>query len=123
MNRFRRNIQPYVDAELVQARAWELRGDAARAFAHLERAHVLGQDSTVLHVYVHWLMLGWAVRNVRVGEFFGQVFRLVGAATKTVFGLVPAGNTGGADVSPFQRMPVAPDLALPIHYARSGRQR
>jgi len=62
-------------------------------FQHLENAHVLGQKSTYWHVKVHWLMLLLAVRNLETKEIFGQIFRMVGAATKTAIGLVPAGNT------------------------------
>jgi hypothetical protein len=71
---------------------------------------VLGQASTIEHVRTHCLMLLWAVRNKAPRELLGQVFRIVGAATKTAFGLVPRGNTGGADVSPFQPMRVPADL-------------
>ena len=39
-----------------------------------------------------------------------KLFGIVGAATKTFVGLVPHGNTGGANVSAFRRMPIAPDL-------------
>lgn len=65
-------------------------------------------------------MLVWAARNYSVREMLGQIFRIVGAATKTAFGLVPQGNTGGANVSPFKKMPIAPDLAALIHKAKSG---
>src|SRR5690554_7128041 len=44
---------------------------------------------------------------------------IVGAATKTAFGLVPSGNTGGADVSPFKKMPIDPKLAALIQKAKS----
>lgn len=43
-----------------------------------------------------------------------------GAATKTAIGLVPQDNTGGANVSPFKRMPIPPDLAAVTHKAKSG---
>ncbi|WP_288389267.1 DUF3703 domain-containing protein, partial [uncultured Alteromonas sp.] len=33
--------------------------------------------------------------------------RIVGAATKTAIGLVPKGNTGGTDISPFKRLPIS----------------
>ena len=106
MSRFAENIRPYVDAELSAARA-----DAEHEFAHLERAHVLGQASTREHVRVHWRMLcgpgGIAMR----ASSFGQLFRIAGAATKTFIGLVPAGNTGGANVSPVRAMPLDPELA------------
>jgi hypothetical protein len=98
----------------------ETHGESAVAFAHLERAHVLGQASTVEHVRVHWHMLVWALRQRRPGECLGQAFRIAGAATKTAIGLVPYGNTGGSDVSPFKRMPIEPELEKLIQQARSG---
>jgi hypothetical protein len=113
---FAHNIRPHVDAELRAARE-----DAACGFMHLERAHVLGQASTREHVRVHWHMLLWAWRHRDARELFGQVYRLVGAATKTFIGLVPAGNTGGANVSPVEPMPVDPELAAIIQRANQRR--
>jgi hypothetical protein len=55
-------------------------------------------------------MLAWALRNRDASEFFGQLIRIVGAATKTALGLVPTGNTGGAGVSALRPMPVPADL-------------
>ena len=88
-------------------------------FSHLGNAHVIGQESTYWHVKVHWLMLLWAVRNSNPKEFLGQIFRIVGAATKTAIGLVPQGNTGGANVSPFKIMPIRPEHASIIHRAKT----
>lgn len=122
MNRFSENIRPHVDAEIERAAAATREGDAGRAFTHLERAHVLGQASTREHVRVHWLMLLWGIRQRSIREIAGQVFRIVGAATKTAIGLVPSGNTGGANVSPFRRLPVAPELAAIISDASAGRR-
>lgn len=110
---FADRIRPHVDAELRAAAA-----DDTGGFAHLERAHVLGQPSTREHVRVHWRMLVWAVKHRDIREFAGQVVRLTGAATKTFIGLVPAGNTGGASVSAFRSMPVDPELARIISAAR-----
>lgn len=117
MTRYARCIRPHVDAELAAARA----APPAAAFGHLERAHVLGQASTVEHVRVHWRMFRWGLAQRDVRECAGQLLRIVGAATKTAIGFVPEGNTGGANVSPFRRMPVAPDLAARIREARDGR--
>ncbi len=114
MSRFADNIRPYVDAELRAAEA-----GGPNAFAHLERAHVLGQASTREHVRVHWRMLRWGLARRDLREVLGQVFRLAGAATKTFVGLVPVGNTGGANVSPFRPMPVDPELAVIIERAQS----
>jgi hypothetical protein len=114
-------IRPHVEAELQAADDAERAGDAARAFTHLERAHVLGQASTALHVRAHWRMFVWGWRRGSLRECLGQLMRLAGAATKTAIGLVPSGNTGGSNVSPFKPLPVAPDLAALIARARESR--
>lgn len=118
--RFSERVAPYVESELTSAVQARSAGDTRQEFFHLERAHVIGQESTYWHVKVHVLMLLWAVRNHSVREVLGQLFRIVGAATKTAFGLVPQGNTGGANVSPFKKMPIAPELAASIKKAKSG---
>jgi len=117
MSAFADNIRPFVDAELRAAAE-----DPQKEFWHLERAHVLGQASTREHVRVHVRMLGWALRHRDAGEFFGQLMRIVGAATKTFIGLVPAGNTGGANVSAVHPMPLDPELAAIIDQARAARK-
>ena len=80
---------------------------------------MLGQAATREHVRVHWQMLRWALRHRDAREFFGQVFRMTGAATLTIIGMVPTGNTGGANVSPVKPMPLDPELAAIIDRARS----
>ena len=119
---FGNRIRAYVDLELNAAHAAEQAGDALATFRHLERAHVLGQGSTVQHVRVHMLMLVWGLRHHNLREVAGQVSRIVGAATKTWLGLIPQGNTGGANVSAFKAMPIPDDLADLIDVARSPRQ-
>ena len=90
----------------AQARA---AADLDRAFAHLERAHVLGQRSTRRHVRSHLAMLavGWARGDAR--ELVGQMSRLVAALLFSRL-WVPAGNTGGANVNALRPMPVPDDL-------------
>lgn len=122
MSRFGRRIRPHVDAELREAGEAEARGDASTAFAHLERAHVLGQASTLQHVRVHWRMLRFGMRRRDTRECLGQLLRIGGAATKTAFGLVPDGNTGGSNLSPFRRMPIAPELEARIDQARASSE-
>ena len=112
MSNFSRHVRPYVQIELAAANACEKREDFAASFRHLERAHVLAQASTGDHVRVHWRMLLWAVRQRKTHEITGQILRIAGAATKTAIGLVPRGNTGGSNVSPFRRMPIPEDLAI-----------
>ena len=119
MSRFGRNIAPFVDAELSRAHEAGSAGRAHLAFFHLERAHVLGQASTYLHLRVHLQMLRWGWQQRSLGEVRGQLLRLVGALSMTAVGLVPEGNTGGADASPFRPMPVPPELGAMIRRARS----
>ena len=102
-------IRAHVQAELDAAAV--LAADPTACFRRLERAHVLSQVSTPEHVRVHCHMLIWGIRQRSGREVAGQILRIAGAATKTAVRLVPAGNTGGANVSPFRSMPVPGDLA------------
>jgi hypothetical protein len=111
---FNKNIKPHVEKEIGLAQQARIQGDAAIEFTHLENAHVLGQASTYLHTKVHLLMLFWAIRQFNFKEALGQVMRIIGAATKTAIGFIPAGNTGGTNVSPFKVLPVSPKLATII---------
>lgn len=117
-SRFARRIRPSVQAELEAAAACEAKGRTGPAFKHLERAHVLGQAATVEHVRVHWAMLRVALRHNQVHEALGQAWRIVGAASKTWL-WVPAGNTGGTNVSGFKPMPVPAELQRLIDAART----
>lgn len=119
MTSFLRKIAPSINAEHRKACEARTARDTQAEFTHLERAHVLGQESTYWHTKVHFLMLMFAVRNKKMREIVGQIIRLIGAVTKTVFGLFPRGNTGGANVSPFRKMPISADLAILIERARS----
>ena len=98
-----------IDAETGAALDASRRGDHAKAFHHLERAHILGQRITLRHVYVHWLMLkhGIVTRNPR--EILGQTLRIIAAALFSRI-WVPTGNTGGANVSAMRPMPIPDDL-------------
>ena len=116
--RFARRIHPHVERELRAAARHEARGEFSSAFECLERAHVLGQASTVEHVRVHLAMLRWALRQGVAAEAAGQAWRVLGAALKTWL-WVPVGNTGGANVSATRPMPVPPDLQAILDADRS----
>ena len=118
-NSFSKNITPFVNSELELAARARESGNIITEFQHLENAHVIGQESTYWHVKVHGLMFLWAIRNAQLNELLGQSFRIVGAATKTAFGLVPQGNTGGANVSPFKVMPIKAEHQVIINTAKS----
>ncbi|GHB72570.1 hypothetical protein GCM10008107_22460 [Psychrosphaera saromensis] len=115
---FTKNIKPFVDAELQLASIAYSQADKVNAFKHLENAHVIGQNSTYLHVKVHCLMFVWALKERKLKELLGQIMRIFGAATKTAIGLVPEGNTGGANVSPFKVMPISTEHA---HYIKTAK--
>lgn len=89
------------------------------AFHHLERAHVLGQGNTFEHTRVHlrMLLLGSKMHSLR--EIFGQIIRVIGAATKTPLGIYPSGNTGGSNVWFFKPMPIAADLRKILDESKS----
>mgnify|MGYP006193548805 FL=1 len=118
---FTQKIASYVNTELIKAKHANSLGDFQLEFAHLERAHVLGQESTFWHVKVHLLMLAWALRNTSASEITGQIVRILGALAVTPLGLVPLGNTGGANVSPFEKMAIDPELSALIKKAKSGK--
>lgn len=119
--RFTKNIAPFVRAEIHQAKIAQQTGRFDTEFSHLENAHVLGQESTYWHVKTHGLMLLWALRHSNIKECLGQLLRIIGAATKTAIGLVPQGNTGGSNVSPFKVMPIKPEYEKIIAMAKGKK--
>ena len=122
MSEFGHRIRPYVERKILVAYQAEARRRPDIAFSHLERAHILGQASTVQHVRAHWHMFLWNIRQRHVREWLGQVIRIVGAAMSTAVGLVQQGNTGGTNVNPFNRMPLPPELTERIDEVHtSGR--
>jgi Protein of unknown function (DUF3703) len=107
------------DHDIAEARRLTMAGDLQAAFAHLERAHVIGQNHVVPHVRVHWLMLQIEWRRSRPVAVLGQLVRIVLGALGSAVGVVPAGNTGGTNISMFKRLPVEPGLQAII----DGRSR
>lgn len=95
--------------ELAEGHACLEQGDLIGAFARFERAHILGQRSTRMHIRAHaaMLKLGWTRRDHR--EVIGQLSRIVAAALFSRI-WVPEGNTGGANVSALKPMPIPDDL-------------
>ena len=74
------------ESEISLAQLLIARGELEQGFAHLERAHVIGQAFVAPHVRSHWLMLKVEFMRGRPVAAFGQV------------------------ISMFQRMPIAPEL-------------
>lgn len=80
------------------------------AINHLERAHIVGQRYFWHHLISHlWMLrMAWVRQDVR--EAAGQFTRILAVPLGYVFGWVPVGNTGGANVSPIRPMPIPLDL-------------
>ncbi len=111
------------DQEIRDAEQRIAVGDLDRAFAYLERAHVLGQPFVGPHVRAHWLMFRIELRRGRGGAVVGQVLRILLGAIGSVIGVVPVGNTGGTNISMFQRLPVSPELQAIIDGTSSSDRR
>jgi len=97
-------------AERERARDARTRGDATEEWRHLERAHILSQPMAWPHLVTHAAMLAAARRRRDRRELAGQLLRLLLAVPGSVSGRYPAGNTGGADVSALQPVPIPDDL-------------
>jgi len=109
-DRSKHTLKEAIRNELALAESLETSGDLHLAFHHLERAHVLGQASTYEHTRIHWRMFKIAIRQSSPGEIWGQIIRIIGASTKTPFGIYPKGNTGGSNIWFFKTIPVPSDL-------------
>jgi Protein of unknown function (DUF3703) len=104
--RLRSAFESEFDAADVRRRE----GDLDRAFHHLERAHILGQQYVATHVRTHLAMLRIGVARRDLREIVGQLVRIPAAALGSALGVAPGGNTGGADVGFFAQMEIPPDL-------------
>lgn len=98
------------DNEIALARKLIAKGELETGFAHIERAHVIGQAFVAPHAKSHWLMLMLEFRRRRRVAAFGQIIRLVLGILGSALGAVPIGNTGGSNVSMFEKMPITPEL-------------
>ena len=103
-------VRQAFEFEMAAARTAYGQQAFARAFAHLERAHILGQRSLTRHWRAHWWMLKVGVRLQDRREVAGQLVRLLAVIPGFIFGWIPLGNTGGANVSAVRPMPLPDDL-------------
>lgn len=85
-------------------------GELDRAFAQLERAHILGQRHVIAHTRSHWWMLKIGLKRRDGREIRGQLLRIPAGIVGSALGRVPIGNTGGANVNPLQPMPIPEEL-------------
>ena len=83
--------------------------DYTQSFAHLERAHILGQRHYIPHVRNHYWMYKVAIKKGDAREAVGQIARVI-MSIGSLIGTVPLGNTGRARISPIKPMPIPEDL-------------
>lgn len=76
------------------------------AFSSLEEAHVLGQKYVIPHTLSHLYMLKIAIKRRDFPEILGQLFRIPTGFLGSLVGILPTGNTGGSNISPFKRMEI-----------------
>ncbi|NUP05956.1 MAG: DUF3703 domain-containing protein [Polyangiaceae bacterium] len=111
MNRdHERALRAHVDAELERAGEALQARSVERAWASLERAHVLSQPSAGLHTRVHAAMLVLAIRTGDIREIFGQIVRVAVGGLGSALGRFPVGNTGRARVPIMAEMPIPRDV-------------
>jgi hypothetical protein len=103
-------LKIYYCKELELYREYLNKKELPKAWQQLERAHVLGQSYPFQHTEVHWLMLKFGIRIKSTKEIIGQIPRLLVGGVKSFVGVIPVGNTGGANVPPLKSMPIEKEL-------------
>lgn len=115
-----KTLKPYYQDELSKAQSALLKNELQKSWYHLERAHILGQPYPVAHTAVHWKMLKFGIKIKNGKEIIGQLPRLVFGGVKSFVGIVPIGNTGGANVPPLKPMEIPDDLASIINNTKTN---
>jgi len=105
-----KRLKQYFDTELEKYKFAYSNGELKRAWSHLERAHILGQQYPYAHTYVHWKMLQFGIKIKNGKEILGQIPRLIFGGVKSFVGSVPIGNPGGANVPPLKPFPIEKEL-------------
>lgn len=112
-------LNKFFQKELVQAETLFEQNNFFQSWQHLERAHILGQPYPYHHSLVHWRMLWFGIKTKNTREIIGQLPRLLVGGVKSFVGVVPVGNTGGANVPPLQAMPIPDELQKIIEQSRN----
>ena len=104
------DLKTYYLKEINSHKVYFRKGELQNSWIALERSHVLGQAYPLEHSYSHWLMLKFGIKTKNLKEIIGQLPRLLVGGVKSFVGVIPVGNTGGANVSPLKAMPIESDL-------------
>lgn len=108
-------LKKIFDEEMSKAISLIEDKNLVEGFYHLERAHILGQQYVVPHIKTHFWMFKVGLMKRSPSEIFGQIIRIFFGALGSFIGVVPIGNTGGANVNMFSPMPIPKDLELIIN--------
>lgn len=103
-------LKPYYASELSKYQSEYTSGNLKSAWNHLERAHIIGQRYPYAHTFVHWKMFQFGLKIKSAKEIFGQIPRLMFGGVKSFVGIVPVGNSGGANVPPLKPFPLEKEL-------------
>lgn len=106
------NLRTAIKFELEKGKALFTTMDYTGSFRCFGRMHVLGQKSIFYHTISHFWMLKVAIAQNNFKEIIGQIFRIPSGFIGSLVGIVPEGNTGGANVGPFKSMPIPKDLQI-----------
>jgi hypothetical protein len=98
------------DKEIQESKSLFKQNDLISSWRKLERAHIIGQPWTIEHTYSHWRMLLFAFKVKNLKEIIGQLPRLLIGGVKSYVGIIPIGNTGGANINPLKKMKVPEDI-------------
>ena len=113
-------LRPYYEQELKLYQSYLNEQQFLNAWHHLERAHILGQPYPVEHTVAHAKMLAFGIKTRNIKEVVGQLPRLLIGGVKSWAGIIPVGNTGGANVRTWKPMPIPDDLQGVICRAASN---
>ena len=103
-------LKPYLKTELENYHAEYSSGNLPRAWNHLERANIIGQNYPCAHTLVHLKMLKFGIKTKDAKEIIGQIPRLIFGGVKSFVGIIPVGNPGGANVPPLRPFPIEREL-------------
>ena len=104
------SLKPFYAKELENYSEHFINRNLQKAWYHLERAHIIGQQYPCQHTYVHFKMLlfGFKIKNTK--EVISQIPRLLVGGVKSFVGKIPVGNPGGANVPPLKSFPIEQEI-------------
>lgn len=105
-----KNTKHVFQSLIIEAKRLIVEGQLQEAFQYLEKAHVIGQRYVIPHTISHWYMLKIGMLRKDFKEIFGQLIRIPLGILGSFIGAVPLGNTGGSNVSIFQKMDIPMEL-------------